>query len=48
LQIYVSKLGLAFLIVAFILELSDPVQFEPVGQVTAVFFDVKNQQVSKI
>jgi hypothetical protein len=26
-------------------ELSDPVQFEPVGQVTAVFFDVKNQQV---
>ena len=26
-------------------ELSDPVQFEPVGQVTAVFYDVKNQQV---
>ncbi len=42
-----KNLGLTFLIVASILELSDPVQFEPVGQVTAVFYDVKNQQVSK-
>jgi hypothetical protein len=26
-------------------ELSEPIQFEPVGQKTAVFYDVKNQQV---
>ncbi len=41
------KMRISFPDRGFILELSDPVQFEPVGQVTAVFYDVKNQQVSK-
>eukprot|EP00092_Neocalanus_flemingeri_P012398 GFUD01013366.1.p1 GENE.GFUD01013366.1~~GFUD01013366.1.p1 ORF type:complete len:648 (+),score=195.80 GFUD01013366.1:551-2494(+) len=31
-----------------LLELSRPVQFEPVGQVTTVFFDDKNQQVFSV
>ena len=30
------------------LELSSPVQFEPVGQVTTVFYDDKNQQVNDL
>ena len=29
-------------------ELSKPIQFEPVGQVTTVFFDDKNQQVFSV
>ena len=31
-----------------LLELSEPVSFDPVGPVTSVFFDTKNQQVFSV
>ena len=43
-----SDLDMAVMTSGGYLELSSPVQFDPVGQVTTVFYDDKNQQVNDL